>query len=272
VGQAKRGRTNSRDQLVERNACTKNDGTSMVSNANTKTSLLERLCEGGDPMVWDDFFSRYWPFVFSVARQHGCSEHTGEEIVQEVMLAIFEKKAVFCHDPARGRFRDWLGGVVRNKVVVRRRSPADRCRARGGCDDDLPEIEAPRAEPSAQWNAAFDQAMLAFLLDKVRSQVHPRTYQAFEAVALGGCSAAEAARLTGLTPNAVYQARKNILKRLRELGAVYGQNGPPDDMIRAALRSRPGPAVERSLTMRIERTARGYAMSDGESSLHLATS
>ena len=220
----------------------------MVSNANTRTSLLERLRDGADPMVWDDFFRRYWPFLFSVARQRGCTEHTAEEIVQDVMLAIFEKKAVFCHDPSRGRFRDWLGGVVRNKVTARRRSPAERCRARGGPDDGLPEIESSPEEPDAQWEAAFDQAMLAFLLDRVRSEVHPRTYQAFEAFTLGGCSGAEAARLTGLTQNAVYQARKNIVRRLRELGAVYGRQGPPDEMIGAAIRSRPSAAVERSLT------------------------
>jgi len=244
----------------------------MVSNENTRTSLLERLHEAADPMVWDDFFRRYWPFVFSVARQQGCKEHTAEEIVQEVMLAVFEKKAVFCHDPSRGRFRDWLGGVVRNKVIARRRSPAERCRARGGPDDNLAEIESSGQEPDAEWETAFDQAVLASLLDEVRSQVHPRTYQAFEAVTFGGCSGADAARLTGLTQNAVYQARKNILRRLRELGAVYGRKGPPDEMIRAAIRSRPSAAVERSLTMRVERTARASAMADGDSSLSLAKS
>jgi RNA polymerase sigma-70 factor (ECF subfamily) len=227
----------------------------MVSSANTQNSLIECLREGGDPMAWDDFFRRYWPFIFSVARQQGCKEHTAEEIVQEVLLALFEKKAVFRHDPARGRFRDWLGGVVRNKVIVRRRSPADRCRARGGDDDAQPQIESSAEEPDARWDAAFDQAVLAFLLDKVRSQVHPRTYQAFEAVTFGECSAAEAARLTGLTPNAVYQAKKNILNRLRELGAAFGRNEPPDELIRAALRSRPNAAVERSITLRVERTA-----------------
>jgi RNA polymerase sigma factor (sigma-70 family) len=230
----------------------------MVSNTNTRASLLDRLRDGADPVVWDDFFRRYWPFLFSVARQRGCTEHTAEEIVQEVMVAIFEKKAVFRHDPSRGRFRNWLGGVVRNKVVSRRRSPGERCKAHGG-DDDLLEGKPSDEQPNAEWNAAFDRAMLAFLLDKVRSEVHPRTYQAFEAFTLGGCSGAEAARLTGLTPNAVYQARKNVLKRLRELGAMFEQQGPPDEMIRAAVHSRPCAAVERSLTMRVERTARESA-------------
>ncbi len=221
-----------------------------ASDANTRHSLLERLRDGADPVAWDDFFHRYWPFVFSIARRRGCTEHTAEEVVQDVMLAIFEKKAVFCHDPSRGRFRDWLGGVVRNHVALRRRAPAERCRAHGG--GELPELEAAVGE----FDAAFDQAMLAFLLDRVRAEVHPRTYQAFEAFTLGGCSGGEVARLTGLTRNAVYQARKNILKRLRELGALYDRQGPPDDMIRSAFRSRPGAAVERSVAERIERTAR----------------
>jgi len=234
----------------------------MVSNANTRTSLLERLHEGADPVAWDDFFHRYWPYIFSIARGRGCTEHTAEEIVQDVMLAIFEKKAVFCHDPSRGRFRDWLGGVVRNRVAVRRRSPDERCRAIGG-DDALPEIESSAESPDAELEAAFDQAMLAFLLDRVRAEVHPRTYQAFEAFALGGCSGAEAARLTGLTPNAVYQARKNVLRRLRELGAAFDREGPPDEMIRAAMRSRPSAVVERSLATRIERTIQPPAMANG---------
>jgi RNA polymerase sigma factor (sigma-70 family) len=225
----------------------------MVSNANTRMSLLDRLHDGADPVAWDDFFRRYWPYIFSIARRRGCTEHTAEEVVQDVMLAIFEKKAVFRHDPARGRFRDWLGGVVRNKVTLRRRSPAERCRAPGG-DDALPEIESHDAEPDAELEAAFDQATLAFLLDMVRSEVHPRTYQAFEAFTLGGCSGAEAARLTGLTPNAVYQARKNILRRLRELGAAFDRDGPPEKLIRAAMRSRPSAVVERSLATRIEQT------------------
>jgi RNA polymerase sigma-70 factor, ECF subfamily len=226
----------------------------MVSSTHTRLSLLERIEQGADPVAWDDFFRRYWPFLFSIAKQRGCSQHTAEEIVQDVMLAIFERKALFCHDPALGRFRDWLGGVVRNKVIQRRRAPAERCRSQGNNGCNWMETAAAVDPPDAQWQAAFDRAMLAFLLDAVRSEVHPRTYQAFEAVALGECSGDEAAKLTGLTRNAVYQARKNVLRRLRELGAKFAHQGPPDDMIQAALQSRPGALVERSLATRIEGT------------------
>jgi len=140
---------------------------------------------------------------------------------------------------------------------MRRRAPAERSRARGGGDNPLLERETSGDAPNAQWEAAFDQAMLVFLLDKVRAEVHPRTYQAFEALALGGCSGAEAARLTGLTRNAVYQARKNILRRLRQLGADFDRQGPPDEMIRAALGSRPSASAERSLVTRMRQSEGG---------------
>ena len=97
----------------------------MVAGTPTRASLLARRHNGADPMAWTDFFERYWPLVFSIARQRGCSRNTAEDVVQDVMLAVFERKAVFRHDPSRGRFRDWLGGVVRRKVTARRRAPAE---------------------------------------------------------------------------------------------------------------------------------------------------
>ena len=116
-----------------------------------------------------------------------------------------------------------------------------------------PSPRRPR-EPDSAWEAAFEQAMLAFLLDIVRREMSPGTYQAFEVFALGECSGVEAARITGLTRNAVYQAHKKVLRRLRELGAEYGDRGPPDEAIRAALRLRAEAPAERSFLTRIEQT------------------
>lgn len=235
----------------------------MPAGTATRTSLLERLHDGADPMAWNDFFDRYRPLVYCVARQRGCSPHTAEEVVQDVMLAVFERKAVFRHDPSRGRFRDWLGGVVRRKVRARRRAPAERCRGRGGNADGRPEPEALHGRPDSAWQAAFEQAMLAFLLDVVRRETSPSTYQAFEVLALGQCSGAEAARITGLTRSAVYQAHKKVLRRLRELGAMYVDRGPPDEAIRAALEWRTQAAVDLSCRTRFDPTSQFSAGGNG---------
>ena len=58
----------------------------------TRATLLERLHEGSDPLAWEEFYQRYWPLVYASAKRRGCSDHTAEEIVQEVMLTVFEQK------------------------------------------------------------------------------------------------------------------------------------------------------------------------------------
>ena len=73
----------------------------------TRATLLERIGDGADALAWDEFFARYWPTIYGFARHRGCAEHTAEEIVQDVMLKVFQQRDVYQYDPARGRFRDW---------------------------------------------------------------------------------------------------------------------------------------------------------------------
>jgi RNA polymerase sigma-70 factor (ECF subfamily) len=228
----------------------------MVSEGRTRATLLERLRDAADTLAWDEFFHRYWRLIFALAKGRGCSDHTSEEIVQEVMVAVFDQRDVFQYDPARGRFRDWLSTVVRNKIAGIRRRPGEQVRKRETAWDGDPPATAWKARPTtssddgtpdAACEAAFEQALLATLLDIVRREVHPRTYQAFELFVLGELSGGEVARITGLSRNAVYQARKNVIRRLVELGAAYrGEEAMRPDL-QAALRSRPSAAVERSI-------------------------
>ncbi|MEN6493942.1 MAG: hypothetical protein ABFD16_06590, partial [Thermoguttaceae bacterium] len=86
--------------------------------------------------------------------------------------------------------------------------------------------------------------------------MNPRDYLAFELLTLGQLPGAEVAKITGLTRNAAYKARKRALDRLSELGQSYRDAGQLDDRVRQALRSLPSAAVQRSLTTRIEQTMR----------------
>jgi RNA polymerase sigma factor (sigma-70 family) len=222
---------------------------------NTQATLLRRLHDGADALAWDEFFARYWPTIYGFARHRGCSQHTAEEIVQDVMLKIFENRDVYQYDPARGRFRDWLGTVVRHKIAEYRRRPANRLRAVGG-DSSVGLIEHATEDdgPELVWDAAFESSLLLALLDAVRRELSARTYLAFELVSLEGMSGREAARITGLTRNAVYKACKRVVERLAELGSPYRQEGRLTQEIKQALEQRPPAAVERSLTARIQKT------------------
>jgi RNA polymerase sigma-70 factor (ECF subfamily) len=224
-------------------------------NSQTHTTLLERIRDGEDAVAWDEFWTRYWRAIFNFAQCRGCSEHTAEEIVQEVMLTVFQNRQVFRYDSAKGRFRDWLGGIARNLVNKRRARPAERVRAVGGDGQDAFQLaKDPHGQADDRWQQAFEESLLNVLLDLVRREVAPETYQAFELVALEGVSAADAAQLTGLSRNAVYLARKRILQRLRELGESYRSEGRLLERVKQALASAPSAHVERSLTSWMEQS------------------
>ena len=224
-------------------------------NSKTRATLLARLQDGADPLAWDEFFQRYWRLIYTYARRCNCSEHTAEEVVQDVMLKVFEQKDFFHYDPARGRFRDWLATVVRNKAAELRRRPAERIRAKGGnSETDGVVPRSNDAEPDDVWENAFEQALLLVLLDVVRREMSPRAYLAFELFTLHEISGAAVAKQTGLTRNGVYRASKRTLKRLKELGAEYREDGQLSECIKQAFRSQPHAAVEQTLATRIEKS------------------
>jgi RNA polymerase sigma factor (sigma-70 family) len=223
----------------------------------TRATLLEQLRDGTNALAWDEFFGHYWPTIYGFARHRGCSEHTAEEIVQDVMLAVFQHRDVYRYDPARGRFRDWLGAVVRNKVAEHRRRPANRLRAAGGeSDNRVLDQAVDQQSPDATWEEAFESSLLLALLDAVRRESSARVYLAFELVMLEGLSGGEAARLTGLSRDAVYKANKRVLERLTDLGAPYREEGRLAERIKQALEQRPPAAVERSVTVRMQQSMR----------------
>ena len=163
-------------------------------DSSTHATLLERLRDAEDPLAWDEFRERYARLIHGYARRRGCGEHTAEEIVQEVMLAVFEKRDVYRYDPARGRFRDWLGAIARNQVARRRRQPGERIRAPGG--DGTGAVSGTgivRARAGRPLGGNVRRIVAAGPARVVRQTTSPRTYQAFELFSLHGLSGAEVA-------------------------------------------------------------------------------
>jgi RNA polymerase sigma-70 factor (ECF subfamily) len=225
----------------------------------TRITLLEQIRNGSDALAWQAFSDRYWKTVFQFAKNRGCSDNTAEDVVQDVMLEVFRGREVFSYDPGKGRFRDWLGCVVRNMVAKHRRQPAQRIRGCGGdSEEDGSPLQAACCDnnPEASWDAAFEQAMLAALLRVVQQEVSPQTYQAFELVAIRDLSGEQAAKITGLSRNAVYLSRKRILDRLKELGAPYRDNGELHQRVKEVLDTCPKPEIERSVMTQLDRTMR----------------
>ena len=95
------------------------------------SDLLEAL-RSGHQDAFDSLYHRYFQRLYNFSYLRLRNHADAEEVVQEVMLKVFQHRDVFRYDPQRGRFRDWLAKLVRNQLAERRRRPSERVRARGG--------------------------------------------------------------------------------------------------------------------------------------------
>src|SRR5688572_30473159 len=86
------------------------------SDAQTPPSLLLRLRNPRDQDAWDSFVRVYGPLVFGHARRRGLTYQDAEDVAQKVFARVSEAIRTFEYEKERGRFRDWLGLIVRNEV------------------------------------------------------------------------------------------------------------------------------------------------------------
>src|SRR3954469_2676729 len=82
----------------------------------THPSLLERLRDAGDAAAWREFDRRYGELIVRYARARGLQQADAEDVRQAVLLSLSRSMPRFEYSPARGRFRHYLGRVVRNAV------------------------------------------------------------------------------------------------------------------------------------------------------------
>ena len=86
--------------------------------------LLDRI-RGGDRDAMAELFDRYSPMLYSVALRILREPSQAEDVVQEILLGIWRKPAMF--EQGRGSLGSWLLVVARNRAIdsLRRRRPSE---------------------------------------------------------------------------------------------------------------------------------------------------
>ena len=139
-----------------------------------------------------------------------------------------------------------LGANEQPRCGIRQRLDVGRWDAED--DPAMESVQDTQISAEEAWERAFEETLMNVLLDIVRREVAPATYQAFELVALQNIPAVDAAKLTGLSRNAVYLAKKRVLGRLQELGDSYRDEGRLLERIKLAMAVAPPAEAERTLT------------------------
>ena len=180
----------------------------------TKQSLLEAI-RNNNEISWQEFYDTYRPLIFFFAARERFSQEEAEDLVQSVMLKVFKMRDTFCYDSSIGRFRDYLGVIVRNAIADHYRHQMRR-----------PQFSPLPGEPSGEdsfaeiwrkeWqNHCLDQAMI-----QLRNTVQETTFQAFQLVALEQRPVREVAEFLQISVQNVYDAKSRCLEQLRKKAKI----------------------------------------------------
>lgn len=184
----------------------------------TTTQVLEDLRDANDAMAWEQFRDHFYPIVSGFARRMGLSEANAEDAAQETMMAFLKAFRDGRYDRERGHLSNWLFGLAKRVLLDFRKRLK-------------PELLiADRTSGTSFWNAMEDEdavrntwttewrrMVLARCVEKVRREMDPRVFEAFELYALSETPVELVAKKLNMTRNAVYIAKSRVLSRLRQL-------------------------------------------------------
>jgi len=182
----------------------------------TRPSLLVRIRDSQNAESWRTFVELYTPPVLRYCRLRGLQDADAADVTQEVMVQVARSVRSFRYSPERGRFRDWLGTIVRRRV---NRHLTTKKLGTAGVGGDLTSEAAinPRANSAdAEWTAEFNAQILRTALDRVRPLFGAPIWDAFASVWLNNRTAAETASTLRVSLEAVYVAKSKVLKRLEQ--------------------------------------------------------
>jgi RNA polymerase sigma-70 factor, ECF subfamily len=183
----------------------------------TSVSLLDRLkAARPDASDWNRLQGIYLPLISRwLGRVPGLGDEA-DDLAQEVFVVVIREIPRFQRQ-REGSFRAWLRQVTVNKVRTHRRKRHRRpAVGLDPADGFLDSLADPNGDLAREWDSDHDRHVFEKLLAIVRPDFSPATWGSFCRFALDGMSAAGVAQETGLSVNAVLQAKSRILKRLRE--------------------------------------------------------
>ncbi len=181
----------------------------------TTTLILDRM-RAGDDAMWDTFVERFREPVLRLALRHGLDAAEAEDATQQVLATFLTGLRRDSYDRKKGRLSAWLFGIARHEIR-RCAQHAQRRKRLGiaGSGDSMPSglLEDPAPQ---DWEREWREHLLATAMGRVRRDVQPITWSAFERVQLHGESPAAVADALGMTKNAVFVAKHRVLTRLRQ--------------------------------------------------------
>ena len=198
------------------------------NNEATRSSVIRAVADTENEAAWQRLFDLYAGFIFSIARSKGLKPEDADDVVQVVFADLARNLPTFQYDRAKGKFRSYLTGLVHWRVM-------DKLKA-GKRDADFKaefweeaKAAAADAEHEAFSEREWQAAAVEEALRRIKPDVRPEHYAAFVASTFEGQDTEAVMRLYGLSRDNLYQIRRRLTAKLREVvETVLAEMDAPD--------------------------------------------
>jgi RNA polymerase sigma-70 factor (ECF subfamily) len=181
-----------------------------VPSPGTSASLLQQARDRRAE-AWDRLVALYVPLLHAWLTAAGLQPADRDDLTQRVLEVLVRQLPDFEHSGQPGAFRAWLRGIAVNLLHEHWRS-----RPTPAADSVLAQLADPNGGLSRLWDEQHDRHVLHGLMELVRPEFTPSTWQAFRRLAMEGAAARAVAEELGLSVNAVLIARSRVVARLRQ--------------------------------------------------------
>jgi RNA polymerase sigma factor (sigma-70 family) len=185
----------------------------------TPRSLLDRIADGNNSPAWPRFLTIYRPLLRRWLGPYLLQDADADDIVQDVLLVVIAKMPGFKHDGGPGAFRSWLRRIMTHRLQTHWRKSVRRPAGGPLFDHMLDQLADDQSTLAKRWDDEHDQHLVAVLLETIRDEFQPTTWDAFWRTAILQQPVTDAASALAISPNAVFIARSRILQRLRQEAA-----------------------------------------------------
>ena len=186
----------------------------------TSITLLKDLASGAAGARWTEFYRVYEEPMRGFLRTRFPSVEE-DDAIQETMSALAQALPDYrCTPDEKRHFRNYLMGILKHKAADLLKRQVRESETRMGLKNE-PRQKREQAEEDAEENewrfAAMESAVEQLMADP---SINPRTREIFRHVALLHESAADVARLFGVSRNNVDQIKNRLVRRLSEMVAA----------------------------------------------------
>jgi RNA polymerase sigma factor (sigma-70 family) len=190
-------------------------GFETMASETTQPSLLSRVRDPADDSAWREFDAKYRELILRYCRARGLQTSDAEDVRQIAMTNLARSLRSFEYKPARGRFRGYLGQVVRSAISRHFSRPDASTRALD--THVLVTVEADDAgQADDVWEREWVRHHYRLAMQTVRAVFDPKSVQIFDRL-LAGDRVDRLAIDFQTTREAVHKVKQRIRDRLKDL-------------------------------------------------------